>query len=47
MNWFKKLYLRNFYKQALKEATLRKIKGEYNMELAVRLFRFKLYQISK
>ena len=46
MNWFKKWYLKGFYKDALREATIRKIKGEPNMELAVRLFRFKLYQLN-
>lgn len=47
MNLFKKWYLKSFYRFALREAIIRKIKGESNMELAVRLFRFKLYQLSK
>ena len=38
---------RNFWRDCLREATIRKIRGEKGLEVAIRFFRFKIYQCSK
>ena len=46
-NNLKKRFLLRFYQDCLRETMLRQMKGEPGLELARRVFRYKIYQLSK